>query len=94
VLTFSDTDTTADVRALSAEWQDGAWALHFAHQRGTALPFAHRRSAQRAQRIGRGACALAAGVSLAHIAQGLTAFEPVGGRSRALSLRLGDRRSR
>ncbi|MCU0927126.1 MAG: UDP-N-acetylmuramoylalanyl-D-glutamyl-2, 6-diaminopimelate--D-alanyl-D-alanine ligase, partial [Hydrogenophaga sp.] len=37
------------------------------------------------------ACALAAGVSLAQIAEGLTAFEPVGGRSRALSLRLGDR---
>jgi UDP-N-acetylmuramoyl-tripeptide--D-alanyl-D-alanine ligase len=37
------------------------------------------------------ACALAAGVPLAHIAQGLEAFEPVKGRSRALAVRLGGR---
>jgi UDP-N-acetylmuramoyl-tripeptide--D-alanyl-D-alanine ligase len=34
------------------------------------------------------ACALAAGVSLVHVQAGLNAFEPVGGRSRALSLML------
>ena len=37
------------------------------------------------------ACALAAGVSLAAIAQGLEAFEPVKGRSRALGVKLGGR---
>jgi UDP-N-acetylmuramoyl-tripeptide--D-alanyl-D-alanine ligase len=36
------------------------------------------------------ACALAAGVPLAAIAQGLQAFEPVGGRSRALALPLAE----
>ncbi len=92
VLTFSDTDPTADVRALSAEWQDGAWALHFSSPSGEQrcrLHIAGRHNVRNA--LAAAACALAAGVSLAHIAQGLTAFEPVGGRSRALSLRLGDR---
>jgi len=37
------------------------------------------------------ACALAAGVPLQHIAQGLEAFEPVKGRSRALALKLSGR---
>ena len=37
------------------------------------------------------ACALAAGVPLAAIGRGLDAFEPVGGRSRALSLALAGR---
>ena len=37
------------------------------------------------------ACALAAGVPLAAIAQGLEAFEPVKGRSRALAVQLGGR---
>jgi UDP-N-acetylmuramoyl-tripeptide--D-alanyl-D-alanine ligase len=37
------------------------------------------------------ACALAAGVPLDAIGRGLDAFEPVGGRSRALSLILADR---
>jgi UDP-N-acetylmuramoyl-tripeptide--D-alanyl-D-alanine ligase len=41
-------------------------------------------AAQRAQRAGRHACALAAGVPLDAVAQGLEAFEPVKGRSRAL----------
>jgi UDP-N-acetylmuramoyl-tripeptide--D-alanyl-D-alanine ligase len=92
VLTFSDTDTAADVRALSAEWQDGAWALHFrspAGEQRCRLHIAGRHNVRNA--LAAAACALAAGVSLAHIAQGLTAFEPVGGRSRALSLHLGDR---
>lgn len=88
-LTFSDTDAHADVRALTAHWQDGAWALQAATPAGefrSRLHIAGRHNVRNA--LAAAACALAAGVSLAHIAAGLEAFEPVGGRSRALSLHL------
>ena len=91
-LTFSDTDAAADVRALAAEWQDGAWALCFNSPSGEQrcrLHIAGRHNLRNA--LAAAACALAAGVSLQHIAQGLTAFEPVGGRSRAHSLALSGR---
>ncbi|MBA4260822.1 MAG: UDP-N-acetylmuramoylalanyl-D-glutamyl-2, 6-diaminopimelate--D-alanyl-D-alanine ligase [Comamonadaceae bacterium] len=93
VLTFSDSDTAADVHALSAQWQDGAWALHFtspAGQQRCRLHIAGRHNVRNA--LAAAACALAAGVSLVHIARGLTVFEPVGGRSRALALHFGERR--
>jgi UDP-N-acetylmuramoyl-tripeptide--D-alanyl-D-alanine ligase len=92
VVTFSDTDASADVHALSAEWQDGAWELRFASPAGEQrcrLHIAGRHNVRNA--LAAAACAWAAGVSLAHIAQGLTGFEPVGGRSRALSLALDQR---
>ena len=92
VLTFSDSDAAADVHALSAQWQDGSWALHFTSPAGEQrcrLHIAGRHNVRNA--LAAAACALAAGVSLAHIAQGLTVFEPVGGRSRALSLHFGER---
>jgi UDP-N-acetylmuramoyl-tripeptide--D-alanyl-D-alanine ligase len=89
VLTFSDVDAQADVRALRAGWQDGAWALDFATPAGAAqarLQIAGRHNVRNA--LAAAACALAAGVALSDIERGLNAFEPVGGRSRALSLAL------
>ena len=89
VLTFSDTDTAADVLALRADWQDGAWALDFVTPSGTGharLQIAGRHNVRNA--LAAAACGLAAGVSLSDIERGLNAFEPVGGRSRALSLSL------
>ncbi|NWF43754.1 UDP-N-acetylmuramoyl-tripeptide--D-alanyl-D-alanine ligase [Hydrogenophaga sp. D2P1] len=92
VLTFSDSDAAADVRALSTDWLDGAWALRFTTPSGEQacrLRIAGRHNVRNA--LAAAACALAAGVSLADIGRGLDAFEPVGGRSRALSLALPDR---
>jgi len=88
-LTFSDTDAGADVRALTADWLDGAWALQATTPAGEIrcrLHIAGRHNVRNA--LAAAACALAAGVSPDHIAAGLEAFEPVGGRSRALSLQL------
>ena len=90
-ITFSDTDATAPVRVQSAVWQDGAWDLHFTTPLGTercTLRVAGRHNLRNA--MAAAACAVAAGVSLADIARGLTAFEPVGGRSRALAVPLAD----
>jgi len=92
VITFSDTDPDADVSAVSAEWQDGAWALRIDSSEGQAdvrLRIAGRHNVRNA--LAAAACALAAGVPLGAIASGLDDFVPVGGRSRALSLRVAER---
>jgi UDP-N-acetylmuramoyl-tripeptide--D-alanyl-D-alanine ligase len=92
VLTFSDTDPQADVRALRAEWRDGAWVLDFTTPSGAGachLHIAGRHNVRNA--LAAAACALAAGVALRDIERGLETFEPVGGRSRALALPLGGR---
>jgi UDP-N-acetylmuramoyl-tripeptide--D-alanyl-D-alanine ligase len=92
VLTFSDTDPQADVRALRAEWRNGAWALDFTTPAGSGacrLHIAGRHNVRNA--LAAATCALAAGVPLADIERGLETFEPVGGRSRALTLPLGGR---
>ena len=92
VLTFSDTDPQADVRALRAEWRDGAWVLDFTTPSGAGachLHIAGRHNVRNA--LAAAACALAAGVALRDIERGLETFEPVGGRSRALVLPLGGR---
>jgi UDP-N-acetylmuramoyl-tripeptide--D-alanyl-D-alanine ligase len=88
-LTFSDVDAKADVFALGAQWQDGAWALDFVTPSGAAharLQIAGRHNVRNA--LAAVACALAAGIAPSDIERGLSAFEPVGGRSRALSLAL------
>ena len=93
VITFSDTDAAADVFAIHAEWLGGAWALRFRSPAGEAdvrLCIAGRHNVRNA--LAAAACAVAAGVPLEAIARGLDAFEPVGGRSRALSLTLAERR--
>jgi UDP-N-acetylmuramoyl-tripeptide--D-alanyl-D-alanine ligase len=93
VLTFSDRDPAADVNASQAEWADGAWVLNFSSPSGEAtvrLRIAGRHNVRNA--LAAAACALAAGVALDAVVRGLDAFEPVGGRSRALALSLGERR--
>jgi UDP-N-acetylmuramoyl-tripeptide--D-alanyl-D-alanine ligase len=92
VVTFSDTDASADVHALQTVWADGAWALSMATHAGALnchLRIAGRHNVRNA--LAAAACAMAAGVPLAAIGRGLDAFEPVGGRSRALSLALAGR---
>ena len=91
-VTFGES-ADADVALLAAEWQGGAWQLTARTTLGdvrTALRIAGRHNVINAlAAIG---CALAAGVSLEHIAAGLAAFEPVKGRSKASELRLAGRR--
>ena len=80
----------ADVSAAVVLWQAGAWQFTLKTPHGTApvrLHIAGRHNVKNA--LAAAACALAAGVPLAAVAQGLQAFEPVKGRSRALSLRGG-----
>ncbi len=92
VITFSDTDASASVHVKSASWQGDAWDLHFTTPLGAercVLRVAGRHNLRNA--MAAAACALAAGVPLAAIARGLASFEPVGGRSRALAVRLADR---
>jgi UDP-N-acetylmuramoyl-tripeptide--D-alanyl-D-alanine ligase len=77
----------SDVRAAVVVWQSGAWQFTLKTTEGTApvhLHIAGRHNVKNA--LAASACALAAGVPLAEVAQGLIAFEPVKGRSRALVL--------
>jgi UDP-N-acetylmuramoyl-tripeptide--D-alanyl-D-alanine ligase len=75
------------VRAAVVLWQSGAWQFTLKTPEGTApvhLHIAGRHNVKNA--LAASACALAAGLPLAAVAQGLIAFEPVQGRSRALVL--------
>ncbi|MFC4622847.1 UDP-N-acetylmuramoyl-tripeptide--D-alanyl-D-alanine ligase [Comamonas nitrativorans] len=85
VLTFGGTD--ADVQVPTAIWQGDGWQVEIATPAGafaTRLHIAGRHNVRNA--LAATACALAAGVPLAAIAQGLQDFVPVQGRSRALAL--------
>ncbi len=82
----------ADVVLEQACWQDGAWQVSVKTPAGGldyALQIAGRHNVKNS--LAAVACTLAAGVPLAGIAQGLAAFEPVKGRSRALSVALAGR---
>jgi UDP-N-acetylmuramoyl-tripeptide--D-alanyl-D-alanine ligase len=82
----------ADVVLRSTQWQDGAWQVRLGTPAGPlayALRIAGRHNVRNSQAAV--TCALAAGAPLAAIAQGLEAFEPVKGRSRALSLHFAGR---
>ncbi|WP_370679764.1 UDP-N-acetylmuramoyl-tripeptide--D-alanyl-D-alanine ligase [Comamonas sp. GB3 AK4-5] len=82
----------ADVHATRAQWQGSAWQVALATPAGAlecALHIAGRHNVRNAQAAA--ACALAAGVSPTAIAQGLTAFRPVKGRSRSALLQLAGR---
>lgn len=86
-LTFGESDE-ADIGLLSAAWQEGAWAFSARTPLGPlhcSLRIAGRHNVINA--LAAIACALATGVSLEKIAEGLNAFEPVKGRSRASALR-------
>lgn len=87
ILTFAQTGP-ADVTA-EAHWTDGCWhvasttpggAVHFT------LHVAGRHNVKNA--LAATACALAVGVPLSSIAQGLSAFLPVQGRSRSMQINL------
>ena len=76
-----------DVSAAVVLWRAGAWQFTLKTPQGTApltLRIAGRHNVKNA--LAAAACALSAGVPLAAVVQGLTAFEPVKGRSRALTL--------
>jgi len=79
--------TAGAVHADEPEWRDGAWAVRAHTPQGTIsyrLHVAGRHNVKNS--LAALACALAAGVSLEACAQGLSAFAPVKGRSRALTL--------
>ena len=76
-----------DVQCTQADWQGGAWQLQISTPQGAfacLLAIAGRHNVRNA--LAATACALAAGVPLDAIAQGLAAFAPVKGRSRAFSV--------
>lgn len=80
----------ADVYAQQLQWHDGHWVVEAFTPQGTCqftLAIAGRHNVKNA--LAALACALAAGVSPQVAARGLSAFEPVKGRSRSFSLSLG-----
>jgi UDP-N-acetylmuramoyl-tripeptide--D-alanyl-D-alanine ligase len=87
---FSMTDNTAEkaeVQLLKADWLSDHWAVEAQTPAGvlrTQLHIAGRHNVCNA--LAATACALAAGVSLRIIEQGLNSFEPVKGRSRAFDV--------
>ena len=91
-LLFGDQQDGAQVYALAAQWQQGAWQVRIATPAGefdARLQIAGRHNVRNA--LAATACALAAGVPLTAIAAGLDAFVPVTGRSRALSVQIAGR---
>ncbi len=80
-------DTDADVYATSTHWLGDHWQVQ-AQSPSRPLDFelhiAGRHNVKNA--LAAAACALAAGVSISHINQGLSGFAPVQGRSRAIAL--------
>ena len=86
------TDSTQDLVCHSALWTDGAWSVQ-ATGMGCAFNFrlhiAGRHNVKNA--LAAAACALSAGVSVDAVVQGLEAFVPVKGRSRAVALVMADR---
>lgn len=89
-LMFGEHGDGAQVFASDVHWQQGAWSLKLHTPQGKAevqLHIAGRHNVRNA--LAAAACAHAAGVPLVAIAQGLSGFEPVTGRSRALAVQLG-----
>jgi UDP-N-acetylmuramoyl-tripeptide--D-alanyl-D-alanine ligase len=91
-MTFGDAASGADIVLAGTEWQDGHWQVRVETPCGPVdyrLHIAGRHNVRNSQAAM--ACALAAGVPRAAIAQGLEAFEPVKGRSRAMSITVAGR---
>ena len=85
VLTFGE--HAGDVQCAKAQWQGASWQVQIHTPQGafdTELQIAGSHNVTNA--LAATACALAAGVPLYIISQGLAQFEPVKGRSRALVL--------
>jgi UDP-N-acetylmuramoyl-tripeptide--D-alanyl-D-alanine ligase len=89
-LRFSMTDSAGDaaeVQLLKADWLNDHWSVEAQTPAGvlrTQLHIAGRHNVGNA--LAATACALAAGVALDVIVQGLNSFEPVKGRSRAFGI--------
>ena len=89
-LTFGD--ESADIGLAGSEWQQGHWRVDAKTRAGRLnfrLHIAGRHNVRNA--LAAAACTIAAGVPAYAIVQGLQAFEPVKGRSRALAVQLGAR---
>ena len=89
-MTFGGED--ADIVLAGSEWQDGYWQVSVKTPAGGLtyrLHIAGRHNVRNSQAAV--ACALVVGAPLGAIAQGLSAFEPVKGRSRTLALTQGGR---
>lgn len=81
-----------DVQCTQARWEQGAWSVVMATPSGPAhcrVHIAGRHNVVNA--LAAAACALAAGAPLHAVAQGLEAFVPVKGRSRAMQITHGGR---
>ncbi|AYM97669.1 UDP-N-acetylmuramoyl-tripeptide--D-alanyl-D-alanine ligase [Acidovorax sp. 62] len=81
-----------DVDCPAAQWQQGGWTVALSTPAGSAqcrLHIAGRHNVTNA--LAATACALAAGVPLQAVVQGLEAFVPVKGRSRAFAITLAGR---
>jgi UDP-N-acetylmuramoyl-tripeptide--D-alanyl-D-alanine ligase len=91
-MTFGDAHVGADIALADAKWHDGHWQVSVNTPAG-ALAYRIRIAGRHNVRNSQAAvaCALAAGVPLEAIAQGLESFEPVKGRSRALSVQIAGR---
>ncbi len=92
-LTFGE-QADADIALRGAEWQGDAWQIAVRTPLGevkSSLRIAGRHNVVNA--LAAVACSLASGVSIEQIAEGLAAFEPVKGRSRAIALKLGGGRA-
>ena len=86
VLTFA-IGSGASITAQEPAWADGAWQVRVTTPKGqfdASLHIAGRHNVQNA--LAAAASAIAAGVPLRAVVAGLSAFEPVKGRSRALAL--------
>jgi UDP-N-acetylmuramoyl-tripeptide--D-alanyl-D-alanine ligase len=86
-LLFGEAGDGAQVHARDAQWLGDAWQFTLATPEGEApvrLHIAGRHNVRNA--LAAAACAQAAGVPLPDIARGLSVFEPVQGRSRALGV--------
>ncbi len=86
-------DGVADVRLQSAEWSTDSWNVRAATPAGA---LRYRLSAPGMHNVLNSLAAVAvagaAGIELSSIAEGLSAFSPVAGRSAMFSLALGERR--
>ena len=82
----------ADVRCTGALWEGDAWQVAVSTAAGSLQYDLHIAGLHNVKNsLAAVACASAAGVPLTQIARGLSAFEPVKGRSRALVLQAGGR---
>jgi UDP-N-acetylmuramoyl-tripeptide--D-alanyl-D-alanine ligase len=89
---FGSETSGADIVLAGTEWQEGHWQVGVKTPAGPVdypLHIAGRHNVRNSQAAV--ACALAAGIPLQAIAQGLAAFEPVKGRSRAAAISIGGR---